>query len=74
MAESQAPPFDWNALSGDEQTELRIAFGRYLDTLRATCSMETKVARFRDWLLACGIDDQGLQPADDAPAGQVTSP
>jgi hypothetical protein len=50
----------WDALDDEEQTELRIAFGYYLDGLSPTCSIETKVARFRDWLRERGIEYSGL--------------
>jgi hypothetical protein len=45
----------WEQLSSERQTELRIAYGHYLDTLPATCSLETKIERFRNWLHALGI-------------------
>ncbi len=40
----------WQDLSPEEPLQLREAFGRYLDSLPPTCSMESKVARFRQWL------------------------
>jgi hypothetical protein len=47
---------DWNALRDAEQTELRVAFGHYLDGLPPTCSLDTKIERFRAWLAARGVD------------------
>jgi hypothetical protein len=46
----------WEDLDPVEQTDLRIAFGYYLDGLPPTCSMETKIQRFRHWLQQQGID------------------
>ncbi|WP_296896438.1 hypothetical protein [Thiohalocapsa sp.] len=48
----------WDSLDVEEQTELRVAFGHYLDTLPPTCSLETKVDRFRRWLQHHGVDYQ----------------
>ena len=45
----------WELLSSKEQTELRVRYGHYLDTLPPTCSLETKNERFRQWLLSAGI-------------------
>ena len=39
----------------DRQLELREAYGHYLDSLPPTCSMETKIERFRHWLEEQGI-------------------
>jgi hypothetical protein len=47
---------DWDDLSATEQLRLREAFGRYLDTLPPTCSMDTKLERFRHWLSGQGVD------------------
>jgi hypothetical protein len=47
---------DWHGLDDGEQTELRVAFGHYLDTLPPTCSLETKIERFRRWLAERGVD------------------
>lgn len=49
----------WTDLEEEEQTRLRIAFGHYLDTLPPTCSLETKIERFRRWLAARGVDYRG---------------
>jgi hypothetical protein len=56
MTDPTQPLRDWHALQEAEQTELRIAFGRWLDGLPPTCSLETKVERFRQWLAERGID------------------
>ncbi len=48
----------WDSLDVEEQTDLRVAFGHYLDTLPPTCSLETKVQRFRSWLQDHGVDYQ----------------
>ena len=45
----------WEALSMQRQLELREAYGHYLDSLPPTCSMETKIERFRRWLEEQGI-------------------
>jgi hypothetical protein len=45
----------WNQLSGERQTELRIEYGHYLDSLPPTCSLETKIERFGRWLLERGV-------------------
>jgi hypothetical protein len=52
----------WDGLDADTQTQLRIAFGHYLDGLPPTCSLETKVARFRAWLASRGIDYADCDP------------
>ncbi|MFM1891583.1 MAG: hypothetical protein RLZ44_660 [Pseudomonadota bacterium] len=46
---------DWTRLRPDEQLALREAFGRYLDSLPPTCSLETKIARFQRWLAERGV-------------------
>lgn len=46
----------WDQLSSDEQTQLQIAYGHYLDKLPTTCSRETKLDRFQTWLRERGID------------------
>jgi hypothetical protein len=45
----------WESLTMDRQLELREAYGHYLDSLPPTCSMETKIERFRHWLEEQGI-------------------
>ena len=40
----------WQDLNEDEQLQLRESFGHYLDSLPPTCSMESKIARFQQWL------------------------
>ena len=54
--ESELRP--WDSLDAEEQTDLRVAFGHYIDTLPSTCSLETKVQRFRSWLQDHGVDYQ----------------
>jgi hypothetical protein len=50
----------WECLDEREQTELRTAFGYDLDRLPPTCSLETKIERFRRWLRARRIDYRGM--------------
>ncbi len=50
---------DWAALSADEQLALREAYGHYLDTLPPTCSLQTKIDRFRHWLAERGVHFEG---------------
>lgn len=50
MPETPKPVRDWNSLSPDEQTRLRVEYGHWLDRLPPTCSMQTKIERFRGWL------------------------
>ena len=54
------PMEKWSLLDPARQLAFREAFGRYLDRLPPTCSMEAKVARFRDWLALQGIDFDGI--------------
>jgi hypothetical protein len=49
----------WEDLSGDRQLELREEYGHYLDSLPPTCSLETKIERFRRWLRERGVGYQG---------------
>jgi hypothetical protein len=46
---------DWQSLTPEQQLALREAFGRYLDSLPPTCSLETKIARFQRWLAERGV-------------------
>jgi hypothetical protein len=55
MEQEPSQPRDWHRLDEAEQTALQVAFGHYLDTLPPTCSLDTKIARLRDWLAAHGI-------------------
>jgi hypothetical protein len=48
-------PVPWEALSAERQLKLREQYGRYLDSLPPTCSLETKIERFRHWLNQRGI-------------------
>ena len=47
---------NWDELTDEEQDRLLDAFGFYLDQLPPTCSMESKVARFRHWLRENGVN------------------
>jgi hypothetical protein len=50
MSKEQPPLKDWSLLEPDEQTALRVEYGYYLDTLPPTCSLQSKIERFRRWL------------------------
>ncbi|MET0063539.1 MAG: hypothetical protein ABW176_14710 [Candidatus Thiodiazotropha endolucinida] len=41
---------DWEHLDRQQQLKLREAFGHHLDTLPPSCSLDTKIARFQEWL------------------------
>ena len=45
----------WEQLDDQRQITLRYEFGYYLDTLPPTCSLESKIERFRQWLQVRGI-------------------
>jgi hypothetical protein len=45
----------WDTLNSDTRVKLREEYGYYLDTLPPTCSLETKVDRFRRWLEERGV-------------------
>lgn len=45
----------WENLSSEQQLELRETYGHFLDTLPPTCSLETKIERFRQWLEERGV-------------------
>jgi len=45
----------WEQLDDQRQITLRSEFGHYLDTLPPTCSLESKIERFRQWLQVRGI-------------------
>ncbi len=49
----------WEQLPSERQIELRDEYGRYLDSLPPTCSLETKIERFRHWLIERGIYYKG---------------
>ena len=53
------PVRKWSSLSPEEHLALRQAFGHYLDSLPPTCSMDTKVERFRTWLATQPVDFDG---------------
>lgn len=50
MSEQTKELRDWESLDAEEQTQLQVEYGYYLDSLPPTCSMQTKVERFRHWL------------------------
>ncbi|MEN8174938.1 MAG: hypothetical protein ABFS23_04200 [Pseudomonadota bacterium] len=50
MNEKAANFIKWSDLSDAGQLRLREDYGRYLDSLPPTCSLETKIERFRRWL------------------------
>jgi hypothetical protein len=49
----------WEKLPDARQIELRNEYGYYLDSLPPTCSLETKIERFRRWLQERGISYGG---------------
>ena len=55
MTEDPPPLRPWGTLDADEQTALRSAYQVELDREPLTCSMETKVERFANWLAARGV-------------------
>lgn len=55
MTDSLVEPRPWETLSPEEQLALREEYGHYLDTLPPTCSLETKLERFRHWLAEKGV-------------------
>lgn len=60
MTEQHPPLRDWDSLDPDEQTAIRVEYGHWLDSLPPTCSLETKIERFRSWLRdEKGIDYRG---------------
>ena len=50
MADDANKLRDWDSLEPDEQTSIQVEYGYYLDRLPPTCSMESKIERFRNWL------------------------
>ncbi len=40
----------WRELAAEEQLQQREAFGHHLDQLPATCSLDSKIAHFQQWL------------------------
>jgi hypothetical protein len=46
---------EWAELDAAEQLALREAYGHYLDTLPPTCSLDTKIERFKRWLAERGV-------------------
>ncbi|MGD8957974.1 MAG: hypothetical protein PVJ03_11610 [Chromatiaceae bacterium] len=59
MTSPQSALIPWESLSRDEQIALRERYGHYLDNLPPTCSLDTKVARFKHWLEHQGIAYDG---------------
>lgn len=60
MSEQTQELRDWESLDTEEQTQLQVEYGYYLDSLPPTCSMQTKIERFRHWLQTeKGIDYRG---------------
>ncbi|MCG7898980.1 MAG: hypothetical protein JAY99_04965 [Candidatus Thiodiazotropha lotti] len=46
---------EWESLERDQQIKLREEFGYYLDSLPPTCSLDMKIARFKEWLRERGV-------------------
>ena len=46
---------EWTELDTTVQLALREAYGHYLDTLPPTCSLDTKIERFKRWLAERGV-------------------
>jgi hypothetical protein len=46
---------EWESLNKEEQIKLRDAFGHYLDNLPPSCSLDMKIAHFKEWLHQRGI-------------------
>lgn len=49
----------WEDLTSERQLALREDYGHYLDSLPPTCSLDTKIERFRHWLAQHGVDYRG---------------
>jgi hypothetical protein len=45
----------WDSLPEGRQLQLREEYGHYLDLLPPTCSLDSKIERFRRWLQERGI-------------------
>jgi hypothetical protein len=58
MANGEQALRSWDGFDTEEQTDLCVAFGHYLDSLPPTCSLETKVESFRSWQKDHGVDHQ----------------
>jgi hypothetical protein len=48
-------PRRWEDLDEAARTRLRVEYGRYLDGLPPTCSLEEKNLRFARWLAERGV-------------------
>jgi hypothetical protein len=71
MTEDRPPLRPWSTLDSDEQTALRGAYQVELDKEPPTCSMDTKVERFANWLAARGVSfsmDDLRQPKRQRPS------
>jgi len=55
MTTTEAPPTPWESLPEERRTELRVAYGHYLDQLPPTCARDEKNRRFTRWLAERGI-------------------
>ena len=55
MERQDFPLREWGDLGPEEQLALREAYGHYLDTLPPTCSLDTKIERFKRWLAERGV-------------------
>ena len=64
MTEEYSDLRDWNTLESEEQTRIRIEYGHYLDSLPPTCSLETKIERFRNWLRENKAIDYSMNSQD----------
>ncbi len=49
----------WRSLSSEQQVQIQVEYGHYLDSLPPTCSLETKIERFQHWLVERGNDYPG---------------
>jgi hypothetical protein len=45
----------WSSLDLHEQNQLRAEYQPVLDKEATTCSLDTKIARFADWLQTRGV-------------------
>lgn len=50
MTEETSKIRDWESLEPEEQIRIQVEYGYYLDTLPPTCSLESKIERFSNWL------------------------
>jgi hypothetical protein len=45
----------WDELTAEQQLRLREEYGCFLDEQPLTCSLETKIERFTNWLAEHGV-------------------